>query len=58
VGTYLIGQLTPWMLETLTPAGTFLLFAVMCVPYLVIMYKWVPDTTGKTLEEIEAWWKR
>ena len=58
VGTYLIGQLTPWMLETLTPAGTFFLFAVMCVPYLVIMYKWVPDTTGKTLEEIEAYWKR
>ena len=58
VGTYLIGQLTPWMLENLTPAGTFFLFAVMCVPYLVIMYKWVPDTTGKTLEEIEAYWKR
>ena len=57
IGTYLIGQLTPWMLETLTPAGTFFLFAVMCVPYLVIMYKWVPDTTGKTLEEIEAYWK-
>ena len=58
VGTYLIGQLTPWMLENLTPAGTFFLFAVMCVPYLVIMYKWVPDTTGKTLEEIENYWKR
>ena len=24
VGTYLIGQLTPWMLLTLTPSGTFL----------------------------------
>ena len=58
VGTYLIGQLTPWMLETLTPAGTFFLFALMCLPYLWIMYKYVPDTTGKTLEEIEAYWKR
>lgn len=53
IGTYLIGQLTPWMLESLTPAGTFFLFAFMCLPYLWIMYKYVPDTTGKTLEEIE-----
>jgi len=57
IGTYLIGQLTPWMLENLTPAGTFFLFAFMCIPYLVIMYKCVPDTTGKSLEEIENYWK-
>jgi MFS family permease len=57
IGTYLIGQLTPWMLLRLTPAGTFLLFAGMCVPYIVIMYRWVPETTGKSLEEIELYWK-
>ena len=57
IGTYLIGQLTPWMLENLTPAGTFFLFAFMCLPYLYIMYKHVPDTTGKTLEEIEDYWR-
>ncbi len=56
VGTYLIGQLTPWMLENLTPAGTFFLFAFMCLPYLWIMYRHVPDTTGKSLEEIEQYW--
>ena len=58
VGTYLIGQLTPWMLEHLTPAGTFFLFAFMCLPYLWIMYRHVPDTTGKSLEEIENYWTR
>ena len=57
VGTYLIGQLTPWLLENLTPAGTFFLFAAMCVPYILIMWKAVPETTGKTLEEIEEYWK-
>ena len=58
VGTYLIGQLTPWMLESLTPAGTFLTFALMCIPYLLIMWKLMPETTGMTLEEIEAYWKK
>ncbi len=58
IGTYLIGQLTPWMLENLTPAGTFFLFAAMCVPYILIMWKAVPETTGKTLEEIEQYWKK
>lgn len=57
IGTYLIGQLTPWMLENLTPAGTFFLFAAMCVPYIMIMWKGVPETTGKTLEEIEQYWR-
>lgn len=56
VGTYLIGQLTPWLLENLTPAGTFFLFAAMCLPYLWIMWKKVPETTGKSLEEIEKYW--
>lgn len=58
IGTYLIGQLTPWLLENLTPAGTFFLFAAMCVPYILIMWKAVPETTGKTLEEIEEYWKK
>ena len=57
IGTYLIGQLTPWMLENLTPAGTFFLFAGMCVPYILIMWRLVPETTGRTLEEIENYWK-
>ena len=58
IGTYLIGQLTPWMLQNLTRAGTFFLFAVMCVPYMLIVWKLVPETTGKSLEEIERYWNR
>ena len=58
IGTYLIGQLAPWMLQNLTPAGTFFLFALMCVPYMLIVWKLVPETTGKSLEEIERYWTR
>ncbi len=56
IATFLVGQLTPWLLESATPAGTFLIFAAMCVPYMLIMWKLVPETTGKTLEEIEQYW--
>ncbi|WP_298645893.1 sugar porter family MFS transporter [uncultured Proteiniphilum sp.] len=56
VGTYLIGQLTPWMLENATPAGTFFLFAFMCIPYMLIVWKLMPETAGKSLEDIERFW--
>ena len=58
IGTYLVGQLTPWMLQNLTPTGTFLLFALMCVPYMLIVWKLIPETTGKSLEEIERYWMK
>ena len=57
VGTYLIGQFTPWCMSHLTPAGTFWLFALMCLPYMYIMHFKIPETTGKSLEEIEEYWK-
>lgn len=56
IGTFLIGQLTPWLLENATPAGTFLLFAFMCIPYMLIVWKMMPETAGKSLEEIERFW--
>ena len=56
IGTFLIGQLTPVMLATLTPAGTFFFFSIMCVPYILIVWKLLPETTGKSLEEIENIW--
>ena len=55
IGTYLIGQLTPVLLGW-SQAGTFFIFAVMCVPYMLIMWRVIPETTGKTLEEIERHW--
>ncbi len=55
IGTYLIGQLTPVLLGW-SQAGTFFIFAVMCIPYMLIMWKVIPETAGKTLEEIEEYW--
>lgn len=58
IGTYLIGQLTPWLLENLKPQGTFILFAFMCLPYIWIVWRKIPETAGKSLEEIEKMWIR
>jgi len=56
IGTYLIGQFTPWCMATLGSSGTFFFFAAMCFPYLAIMRYLVPEKAGKSLEEIEAYW--
>jgi len=56
LGTYLIGQLVPWLFEAIKAEGTFWLFAVMCIPAIMIVWKLVPETKGRTLEEIEQYW--
>jgi len=56
VGTFIIGQTVPWMLDNLQPYGTFWLFAVMLIPAIWITWKLVPETKGLTLEEIERYW--
>ena len=55
-GTALVGQTVPWLLETLQPYGTFWLFAVLCSPAIYLGWKVLPETKGKTLEEIEHYW--
>ena len=56
VGTFIIGQTVPWMLDNLQPHGTFWLFSVMLVPAIWITWKFVPETKGLMLEEIERYW--
>ncbi|MBB4038026.1 sugar porter (SP) family MFS transporter [Dysgonomonas hofstadii] len=57
IGTYLIGQLTPVLLNGVGASVTFWIFACMCIPYIAITYFLVPETTGKSLEEIEKMWQ-
>jgi len=45
------------LIETLGRASTFWLFAVLCVANLVFVLRFVPETKGRSLEEIEASWR-
>ena len=56
IGTTFVGQMTPWFLENLQPHGTFWFFAAFMVPAIYISAKVLPETKGKTLEEIENYW--
>lgn len=57
IGNFLVGQLTPVLLEGLGASWTFWLFALCCSPALWLTWKVIPETKGRSLEEIEAHWK-
>jgi SP family arabinose:H+ symporter-like MFS transporter len=60
VANFIVGQLTPMMLKSpaFGPAATFWLFAALCAPALYVTVKLIPETKGRSLEEIETHWKQ
>jgi sugar porter (SP) family MFS transporter len=56
VGTSIIGQMIPLSLDNLGPDITFWIFAFFCIPTLLIGWKLLPETKGRTLEDIERHW--
>jgi SP family arabinose:H+ symporter-like MFS transporter len=58
IGNFLVGQLTPLMLAGLGSSWTFWIFALCCSPALLLTWKLIPETKGRTLEDIEAHWKK
>lgn len=56
IGVVLITQLTPILLKEVGGAGTFWIFAANAVFLLVFTWRMIPETKGKTLEEIERYW--
>jgi len=51
--SYTVTQFFPWELTNLGPAMTFAIYAVMAVLSLVFVLKYVTETKGKSLEELE-----
>jgi sugar porter (SP) family MFS transporter len=55
---FLVVLLFPHFLASLGGAKTFLFLAVMSFLQLLFTYLYVPETKGKSLEEIEHMWKK
>jgi sugar porter (SP) family MFS transporter len=54
---FLVVLLFPHVLSSLGGATTFLLLAIMSIVQLLFTYFYLPETKGKSLEEIELLWK-
>ena len=49
-------QLFPMLRNLVGVSGTFFMFALMLLPQLLFIWKVMPETKGRTLEEIERSW--
>jgi SP family arabinose:H+ symporter-like MFS transporter len=58
IGVVLITQLTPILLEGIGGAFTFWIFMFNAIILIIFTYNMIPETKGKTLEEIAKMWKK
>jgi len=56
IANTIVGQLVPWLRSEISESGIFWLFAIFCLPTFFIVRKYIPETKGKSLEEIEKYW--
>jgi sugar porter (SP) family MFS transporter len=56
ITSFIITQTNPMLFDAITPAGTFFLYAGLTIPAIWFIWKFIPETKGKTLEEIEQTW--
>ncbi|WP_067929483.1 sugar porter family MFS transporter [Alicyclobacillus shizuokensis] len=54
--TYLVTQFFPVMMHHFGATVTFWVFALMCILMFLFTLRFLPETKGKTLEEIQAHW--
>ena len=57
VGVVIISQFTPVLLK-MGESITFWIFMINAILFLIFTVRFIPETKGKTLEEIEQYWKK
>ena len=58
IADFVVSLSTPWMFDKAGEPVTFGIYALMCAVAVVFVALFVPETKGKTLEEIERSWHR
>jgi hypothetical protein len=58
IACFAVSQTVPWMCKNLGESWTFWIYGVMCLVAFLFVLACVPETKGKTLEEIERDWLR
>lgn len=56
VSVYVVSQTFPMLLDSIGSAFTFWIYMVMSIGAFVFVLKLIPETKGKSLEEIERYW--
>jgi sugar porter (SP) family MFS transporter len=56
-GTLLVTLTFLSLVKALTAPGTFLLYATVSIAAFLFVWRLVPETKGRTLEEIDRWWR-
>ncbi len=54
LASFLLTYTFPFLNDSFGASGTFWLYGIICVAGLMFIYKRLPETKGKSLEEIEA----
>jgi len=57
VASFAVSQTFPMLVDSIGTAWTFIVYAVSCLVTFLFAWLVVPETKGKTLEEIEQWWQ-
>ena len=56
LSVYIVSQTFPMLLESIGSAFTFWIYMIMSVIAFLFVWNFIPETKGKTLEEIEQLW--
>ena len=58
LSVYVVSQTFPMLLESIGSAYTFWIYMITSVMAFVFIWKVVPETKGKTLEQIQEMWRK
>ncbi len=57
VASFAVSQTFPMLVDSIGSAWTFVVYASACLATFLFVWLFVPETKGRTLEEIEQWWQ-